>query len=320
MRPDFGHNQNKRYAQRYDEAQAWAKKVGLPGPLLVDSDPAPFMWFGKGLIPASALPKTPHGKPKGWAFMYILNAEGLIVYQHGHCPTEFKYCQSRVILDRLLDPAFDEAYRAGFPDKSATLLPAAGRDGGQAYADDFESYKDSCELRLSPRWGFRQRNRPTDGVIQPEAGRGGSQGLAIKDGSLLRRRLHSVEHAFPRPLGNGHFRFHVRRGPSGRSKKKPQTVLRATFYGADGKGPATLSVAGDWLREAFALNGETTTQVLSEANWHEIVVTVRPEAPARVTADGKPIGELAVGPLTKVGFNCGHHSHYLDNVELFYAD
>lgn len=297
MRPDFGHNQNKRYAQRYDEAQAWAKKVGITGPLLVDDDPASFMWFGKGLIPPSALPKTPHGKPTGWAFMYILNSEGLIVYQHAHCPSEFKYSQSRVILDRLLDPAFDKAY-----------------------ADDFESYQDSCELRLSPRWGFRQRNGLTDGVIEPGAGRNGSQAVAIKDGSLLRRRLHNVEHAFPRPLGNGHFRFHVRRGPSGWSKKKPQTVLRATFYGADGKGPATLSVAGDWLREAFALNGETTTQVLSEANWHEVVVAARPKAPTQVRVDGKPIGKLAIGPLTRVGFNCGHHSHYLDDVGLFYAD
>jgi len=115
-------------------------------------------------------------------------------------------------------------------------------EAGKTYSDDSESYKGSYEFKIQPCWGFRKRNALTGGSVAAEAGRSGSQAAVIKGGRLLRRKEHNIEHAFPQPLARGHVRFYVRRGPAGWNKKRPQTVLRVTFYGAGRKEAEALEV------------------------------------------------------------------------------
>jgi len=57
-----------------------------------------------------------------------------------------------------------------------------------------------------------------------------------------------------------------------------------------------------------------------ESDRDEVVVTVRPGAGAQVSVDGVLVGESTGTSLMAVGFNCGHHGYYLDDVELLYGN
>ncbi|MCD6415810.1 MAG: hypothetical protein J7M08_03840 [Planctomycetes bacterium] len=322
VRPDFGHGQNKDYAQRYEEAQEWARRVKLQGPLLVDDEQSAFMYFGKGAIPswAAAQADKPGDKPKSWGIMYILNQDGKIVFQTGHV-SGFYYYTSRLVLDRLLDAEFDEAFRRGFPDKPRALPVKEKSGGATTYRDDFESYKDSYDFVLQPRWGFKTSdNVEQRGRLKSRAGRGESTAADLRVSSPR----HNLEHIFPRPLADGSLRFYVRRGVPYWDKREPATILEASFYGRTDKKTGVpekagaLKVAGEWGKELFSLADRAGQIKLSKDGWHEIRVEVKPQAPSRVTVDGKLLGELSPGPLTGIGLNCGLHGFFLDDVEIVY--
>ncbi|MGD8237241.1 MAG: hypothetical protein PVH68_01700 [Armatimonadota bacterium] len=319
VRPDFGHDQNKSYDERLKEARTWADEVGLPGPLLVDDDSCSLPRFGKGVVPSWAKPKKAGDKPGGWGYMYVLDPDGAIVHQHGPA-REFRYHQCRFVLDRLLDPEFDRAFGQGFPDRQRTLPTIQERAGGVAYIDDFESYADSYDLKLQPRWGFTPAMENLVwkfGVLQDNEGRNGSRATAITGAAP--GRMHNTEHVFPRPLSRGHVQLYVRRGPSGWNKSDPKRVVAVTLYGGDKRRAGTIEAKGVWEREPFALDGETGEAILSRDDWHCIEVNIRHGAGAAVAVDGETLGTLPTRKLTRIGLNCGHHGFFLDDVELFYA-
>ena len=318
VRPDFGHNQNKPYDQRVKEGQTWSQEVKLVGPLLADDEGFPFLRFGKDVVPGWAESGKAAQKPKGWGYMYVLNQEGQIVFQHAHSP-RFQYFRTRIVLDRLLDPEFDAGFRKGFPDEPATLPLLREEEDGKVFADDFESYPDTYGFRLRPRWGFRKHKALTGGEIEAKAGRDGSRAAVVTDTSFLRNKRHNLEHAFSQPLTSGSLTFHIRRGPAGRSKGKPQVVLQSMFYGTEGKALGKLTARGKWCGEAFAIDDEPSAVMLSESDWHEVEVKVEQGAKAKVLVDGEAVGELPAGPLTAFGLNCGHHGFYLDDVALCYG-
>lgn len=101
VRTDFQHDTSKPYKERLREAAAFGRK-NLPDDIyLVDKDSFDFLRFGTVKVPGWARPATPDGMPKGWGYMYILNREGKIVYQHFHSP-DFKYSSAKKVLDTLL--------------------------------------------------------------------------------------------------------------------------------------------------------------------------------------------------------------------------
>lgn len=319
MRPDFGHNQKKSYAQRRDEARGWAERVGHVGPLLVDSNNAAFLHFGENVIPSWARPKTTGEKPAGWGYMYILNTQAQIVYQHGPDPS-FRYHEARFVLDRLLDATFDEACRNGFPDKSAALPIVQSRVGGVTYADDFDSYKNSYDFKLQPCWGFRRRNALTCGSVAKNVGRDGSQAAVICGDRLVHKGIANIEHIFPRPLEHGHLRCYVRRGPAGWDKKKPRAVFCTTLYGAGTSPVGRIQARGVWKKEQFSIDEKTAPIELSHDDWHEIRITVRPDVPMEILIDNEEVARLPTRPLTGVGLNAGDHGAYLDDFEVTFVD
>ncbi|MFQ5809424.1 MAG: hypothetical protein ACE5JM_07385 [Armatimonadota bacterium] len=285
----------------------------------MDDDAYSFLRLGKGAMPSWARPKKAGDKPGGWGYMYVLNPDGLIVYQHGP-ETGFLYHQCRFVLDRLLDPEFDRAFSEGFPDKQRTLPTIEEREGGVAYIEDFESYADSYDFKLQPRWGFTpemQNLVEKFGVLQENEGRNGSRAAAITGAPP--DRMHNIEHVFPRPLAKGHVKLYVRRGPSGWNRSDPKRVVAVTLYGGDKKRAGTIEAKGVWQKETFTLDGGPDGVILSKNGWHCVEVNVRPGSGAAVAVDGKTLGTLPIRRLTRIGLTCGHHGFFLDDVELFYA-
>jgi len=153
VRPDFQHNRNKSYPQRRDEARAWARRVGLTGPLLVDDDSGSFLRFGKGVVPGWVRPKKPGEKPRGWGYMYILNAERQIVYQHGPVANAFRYCAARFVLDPILDAKFAEACRCRLREQELRT-PSPPLRGGEVTDLTVPSARPASRSSLAPATPF----------------------------------------------------------------------------------------------------------------------------------------------------------------------
>ena len=101
VRTDFQHQTNKPYPERLKEAASWGRKHLPDNIYLVDKNSFDFLRFGTVKVPGWARPATPGGIPKGWGYMYILNRQGKIVYQHFHSPS-FKYGSAKKVLRSLL--------------------------------------------------------------------------------------------------------------------------------------------------------------------------------------------------------------------------
>ncbi len=323
VRPDFGHNQNKSYAQRRAEARKWADEVKLTCPLLVDNDRKDFINF------------CPTGRRRRhWGQLYILNRNAEMVYDGRISTGAFPYCRSRLVLDMLLDEKFRKAFREGFPKESKALPRKVKQTGGVAYVEDFESYKDTYEFRLGPRWGLfeveRMHNR---GDLEQGKGRKGSTAVHFfGEHSHYMEKSDLVAHAFPQPLRAGHIRFHIRRGNAG-YKKTDQLLARFRLYagpvrpappGRDRRAgkddlAGTVDVRGPKGEEVFRVDGKPARAALSKDGWHSVRVEVREGGPITVSVDGRVIGRLPFRPLGGIGVGCGHRGFYMDDFELFYA-
>jgi hypothetical protein len=216
----------------------------------------------------------------------IIDRQGRTVFR-GAGPDGQGYWTQRMVLDRLLDETFDAACRQEFrnPDlphyKNPLLPKQEKRPEGLAYRDDFESYADTYDFGLQPRWGFSHQNVPaedTPAVFAAE-GRNGSSAIflnAMHNADLLSSNLSKgfCAHEFPVPLRDGHFLFHVRRGPHVKFSGMPPLFRIAVtciapngnaagpharpgqaYFGAggDGESPATLTTLGEWGKETFGL-------------------------------------------------------------------
>lgn len=310
VRPDFGHNQNKPREQRFNEALAWAEQVGLSElPFLMDTEEKDLRKFG-------ADPQ------RSWQCVYILNTQGEIVYQHSGDTGMHRYYEVRAALDRLLDPAFDRAWREGFPEKPRTLPQQEEGSNGVTFTEDFESYVDTYDFNLHPRWGeFDPDYVHARGDLSMDGGRDGSKAAHLHGDHSHRipRSLEVIKHSFPRELTHGRIRFYIRRSERNGWKQTPESVMRVTLVGADVGNFGTIDIRGIPMKETFQFNEVDSGIQLSDTQWHEVMIEAAPAAMLKVSVDGTTIGELESHPLTAIGFRSGHHGSYLDDVELFYA-
>jgi len=90
-----------------------------------------------------------------------------------------------------------------------------------------------------------------------------------------------------------------------------------SVYTGKPKPAVILAAQGKWEAEPFLVGDKPTGVTLSKEKWHEVRLTVAGKI-TTLTIDGKPAGEPFAGPLTKIGFNPGHHGFYLDDFEVVY--
>jgi len=271
---------------------------------LADSEKQDFRKFG---------PK-PHGH---WQQSYLLNPQGKIVYFSFQDTTGHKIPELAIAMKRVLDSKLDKEWQAGFPTKTKALPKKKPGAKGTSYLDDFESYQDTEDFLLQPRWGKVELGALTyRGKIIPAHGTKGSKALSVETGRRG-RKPYGIQHQLPKPLTNGYIRFSVKRGKAGWNKKKPQTLFFLDFFTNDGK-IGDITIKGTWTKESFEINGETSKAKLSTDDWQEVSVKVTAGKPAMVTVDGKQVGQLLPGPVLRIAFGCGHHGFMLDDLEVFY--
>jgi len=284
----------------------------------------------------------------------ILNREGKAVFR-GAGPDGQGYWQQRTVFDRLLDADFDAAYRQEFrnpalPYYRSPLLPLTEeRPDGLAYRDDFESYTDTYDFGLQPRWGFSYTNIPTANTpaLCPGEGRDGSQAILVN--KLYRAdvwcgndRGHvlSCRHEFPVALRDGHFSFYIRRGPHVKYHGEPPLFrIAITCLDAEEKPTRTLIAAGPWTKETFRtvptaafmkwdcrhLDVFSPADVadsgvgMAKNEWQEVKLICKPGSKARMTVDGRDVAELETEAVSAVELRGEVWSGtYVDDAELFY--
>ena len=204
----------------------------------------------------------------------ILNRKGEIVYRANACDG-MSYWEPRAILDCLYDEDFDAAIRQEFrnPDlkyyRSPLLPQVKVHPEGLTYTDDFESYADSYDFILQPRWGFNYFYRflckmsASQNAPMPFKGEGrnGSQAVVLhkhyigdtKNANEDPKSLNAGHH-FPEPLANGHFRFFVRRGPIVSCLGGPPLFrLAVTCLDENENQLKTLTTFGPYLDEEYVM-------------------------------------------------------------------
>jgi hypothetical protein len=286
----------------------------------------------------------------------ILNKEGRIVWRSAG-PDGNTYWRARTIFDRLLDDDFDIGFRQEFrnpdlPYYRSPLLPQQEVTAeGLAYRDDFESYKDSYEFGLHPRWGFTYTHSPSANTPAPTPGEGRGESKALFLNNLFRAdvwcgndqgAILSAGHTFPAPLTDGHFRFFMRRGSHVKYHGAPPLFrIAVTALDSAGKPMRTLTTQGDWKRERFVstptdaflrkwnvyryktITSEevTVTDIpMAENAWQEVRLVCKPGGKAAIFIDGKKALELASETVTGIELRSEVWAGtYIDDVELLYA-
>ncbi len=292
----------------------------------------------------------------------ILNPEGHIVFRGGAMDGN-TYWQLRATLDRLLDTTFDAAIRQEFRNPTlkhyrSPLLPIIKeQENGLTYRDDFESYDDSYDFFLQPRWGFHYfrwldptistQNAPT-----PFVGEGRNNSTAI----LLHKQYNAdawcgnkteglnAEHRFPALLKDGHFSLYVRRGPHVAALGEPALFrLGLTCLDENGQQLDTLTTFGPWKKEHFGMMPSKqflkwniytvrnkkmkmipdhidTGIAMAENDWQQITIRCTPKQNARIFIDQQQVAELPTETLSGIQLvSETWSSFYIDDAELFYA-
>jgi hypothetical protein len=245
------------------DAAAYAQKHKLPGLLVVDQ---PSDLGRKGAFYTYISSGTPGHPPH--SVVCILSANGKIVYRGEEKQFGFGYHVTKLILDRLLDPKYDEAVRREFYPERDRELPSVEKTAhGLTYREDFETYADDHDFRLQPRWGFEyqlvnQQTMAFGGTIEQGAGRNQSQavmmtGMAQADVLHPNRRWSWATHAFPASLRDGHFRFFLRRGPrvniNWTMGKPPLCRILVSGFDENGQRQPGLTTTSQWKAERFKM-------------------------------------------------------------------
>ena len=285
----------------------------------------------------------------------IIDQNGDVVYR-GTGPDGFQYWKAKYVLDRLLDPAFDQAVRRDLRDPKlkhhrSPLLPArTEKPDGLLYQDGFESYADTYDYALSPCWGFDYQTYPNEdrGAIFKDQGVDGSTALLVNgyypaDMFCGNKAIMLCgRHVFPRPLTDGYFRLLVERGPRIKFPyfgRPPLYRIGLVITGDGGKSKETLTTIGDWKHETFHLVETKTflkwncyrakiidgaivsdTKVpMREDGWQEIKIVCAPGRKAELLIDGQEAATLDTNSISGVELRGESWSGvYVDEVELFY--
>ncbi len=314
------------------EAKAFAKKHKIPGSMLLNIP-------GKERRSRGRLYEHIGSKIDGFRpgpLVAVITPDDRIAYR-GLESIGFGYYTVSLMLDRLLDPDFDQKVRKEFFTEKTRILPKVEhRDDGLVYLDDFESYDNSYDFKLHPRWGFsyaRQSRLDYRPRLADQEGRGQSTAVlnhVLADGSCY--TTYGLRHRFPAPLKDGYLKFFIRRVPKDYSEKpvspeyRHRKIRRSLCVRFDDgpiyKPAGFLFATGDWGMEKFcgSYNIDKLSDVKLTENWHEVKVSCVPGKMAELFVDGKKISDLESESINQLRFRLVNHlkHFYVDDVELFY--
>ncbi len=323
---------NENLEKQCAEAKAFIEKHKIPGTVLLDipeekrrSKGQLFDYIGSGV---------PGFRPG--PLVAVVAPDNTISYR-GLEAAGFGYHTTRLMIDRLLNPDFDQNVRREFyPEKSRTLPKAELRKDGLAYREDFESYNNSHDFKLHPRWGFSYaRQSRMDQRPLLTSGEGRDQSTAAFNHNLAKGSsyiTYGLKHRFPAPLKDGYLKFFIRRAPKDISEKPVTPELRhkqvrrslcIRFDDGPVYAPAGfLFATGDWGMERFSdsYNIDRLSDIKMTDAWHEVKVLCVPGKMAKLFVDGVKIADLESESINQVGFRLVEFAKhfYVDDVEIFY--
>lgn len=272
----------------------------------------------------------------------VIDGEGRMVYRV--CASVLPAEALSLLVGRLLDAEFESSIRREFPDKDRALPIVQDVPGGVLCRDDFESYADSTDLRLHPRWGFRyetQARVDLRGGIAKGGGAGATNALLLDHtdfapdiSNMLLCNTH--RHDFAVDVEEGHVRFRFRRnGPvpqradvaewpvtkEGGVYYFDHASFSFSFYRKDGTFPAVRAdFAGPPGGEVLVVNRASAHEFRpSEERWHECLLEVT-GSKAVLKLDSQPLGEYDADGISGLGFQTSWLTSFcVDDVEVFVA-
>ncbi len=276
----------------------------------------------------------------------ILGKDGNIAYREWNFG--FHINAYRNMLKRLTNEKYDSEIRKNFPSQKRALPIVNEESNALVYKDDFESYKNGFDLKVSPRWGFQYftqyRLDSRAGIIKE--GRDNSQAayiycdyLRYKEGGVTALVRKNLEHDFAAPLKNGEFEFYLK-------AKKMKTPDISRMISQSGKAVLNNSILSTQmiitLRESSSIapagyliikNGtfilatdtpfvrdiKEVGKIKVSKNWHNIKVKVV-NGNSELFVDDKPLGKLLGKNIIGLHFRCLVENEFLiDDVKISYT-
>jgi len=318
--------------KKRQNADAYFKVNPVPGMVLIDDSEGRgkgFLDFSSGCIYSS------HDATSS----ILKGKDGTILFRGYY--KQYPIDAFKLMIKRALDTDYDAKSLKEFPAVSRYLPIDVSVKDALVYKDDFESYKDSYDLRTAARWGFHyetQHRIDIHASLAKDPDNKNSKAAVIR-GNDKWSHYTAIEHDLPVPLKNGVFKFRLKcnsfKGSSKRNVNTPeivyqydsfaQTSLIVTFRRPESIAPSgyLLLKNGSFITATdspFIRNIDEKGPVQAAVNsWYEIEVRTAAGKKSEVFVNGKSAGKLAGESLMGITFRCDPKSEFLlDDVEARY--